>query len=233
MKTTQLTGELDFADVLKKSGMDVSDSSNKTLKDAGHEVGANGEQLKNVLQKTTIIKTTASQEFHTLDINSLIDYIINAHHSYAKINAVIIYDLTQKLAYKHCENHPELTKLVTKTFLFLHDLLNHMMIEEEILFPNIKQLIKNRSLSGKAIYTTFGLIRESVKLLEKQHSVEKEDLKVLRKLSNNYKVSEYPFNSCNYLFEKMQEFENDWLVHIDIENNILFPKAIVLDEALE
>jgi len=37
-------------------------------------------------------------------------------------------------------------------------------------------------------------------------------------------------NPYNYLFEKMKEFEDDLHRHIHLENNILFPKAIKLEE---
>lgn len=220
-----------FADVFKKLGVDFSIASNKkTIKDACHEVGITEEQLKEVLQEASLIKPTTVQEFYAWNIDSLIDYIINTHHSFVKVNAIIIYDLAQQVAYKYNENHSKFAKLATKSFLFFHDILNNIMIEEEILFPNIKQLIKNRKLPGRATYTTFGLISESVKLMEKHHRTAEEDLKFLRKLTNNYRPSD---DSCNYLFKKIQEFEKHWLAYVHLENNILFPKAIALDEALE
>lgn len=186
-----------------------------------------------LVEQSRVVKTIASQEFYTWDINSLIDYILNIHHQYAKDNIVIIYDLAQKVSNKHCENHPEFGKLPTEIFLFFHDLLNHMMKEEEILFPNIKQLIKNRRFSGKAIYTTFGLIRDSIRLMQKEHNAAGEYLKSLRKYTNNYKSPVDACNSCKNLFKKMQEFETDLLMHVYLESNILFPKAIALDEARE
>jgi regulator of cell morphogenesis and NO signaling len=221
-----------LAEVFNEIGIDLSDGINKTLRKTDHEVGAAEEQLKETLQEDTLINLTTSQEFNTCDINSLIDYIINIHHSFVKANTIIIYDLAQQVSYEHSEN-PEFTQLAAKSFLFFHDLLNNIMIEEEVLFPNIKQLIKNRRLQGKAVYTTFGLISESVKLMEKKHAAAEKDLKFLRSLTNNYQLSEDSNNSCDYLFKKMQEFEKDWFVHVHLETNILFPKAIALDEALE
>jgi len=171
--------------------------------------------------------------FASLGALSLIDYIINTHHQYAKTNAVIIHDLAQKVANNHNEKHPELIKLTTAIFLFLHDLLNHMKKEEQILFPNIKQLVKNKSHKERAMYTTFGLIKESVRRMQKAHQAMSKDLKLLHELTNDYKLPEGSCNSYKYLFEKMKEFEADFLVHVYLENNILFPKALAEDEGLD
>jgi regulator of cell morphogenesis and NO signaling len=213
-----------FAKVLK----DFSDGSSEASQETGREVG-----VIETLQEGILINLTTPQESDTCDINSLIDYIINTHHSFVKANAVIIYDLAQQVAYRNMENHPEFARLASENFLFFHDLLNTIMIEEKILFPNIKQLIKNRRLPGKAVYTTFGLITGYVKLIEKQHATAAENLTFLRKLTNSYRSYEDSYNSCDHLYKKMQEFEKDWFVHVHLETNTLFPKAIALDEAFE
>ena len=67
-------------------------------------------------------------------------------------------------------------------------------------------------------------------MMQKEHEIAGEDLGFFRKLTNNYTLPEDACNSYNYLFEKMKEFEDDLQRHIHLENNILFPKAIKLEE---
>ena len=43
-------------------------------------------------------------KFNKYDTDFLIDYIIKTHHAFAKKNAIIIYNLTQKVAYSHSTN---------------------------------------------------------------------------------------------------------------------------------
>jgi len=107
-----------------------------------------------------------------------------------------------------------------------------MRKEEEILFPNIRQLMKNRRVSGAANFTTFGLIKDAVRSMQKEHNATMEDMKTLRKLTNDYKPPEDAGKTYRYLLKKMQEFENDLLVHVHLERDILFPKAIALDETI-
>ncbi|TKK64989.1 hypothetical protein FC093_21015 [Ilyomonas limi] len=189
-------------------------------------------QLQSVLEQSTTGKAIALQELYTWDIEMLIDYIIDFHHQYVKDNAVIIYNLAQKVMYRHSENHPEFKKLASQIFLFLHGLLNHLTKEEKLLFPEMKQLIKNKKITGTAIYTTLDLIKDAVILMQKQHLVAEEDLNVFRELTNDYQVPEDTCALCNLLFKKMSEFENDLLMHIYLENKILFPKLIAMNEAL-
>ncbi len=108
------------------------------------------------------MKTTYSPDFDKWDLANLTDYIITVHHSYVKKNAAVIYDLAQEVANKHGENHPELLKLTEVSFLFFHDLLNRLEKEERILFPNIKQLNRNRNHKVNTTYTTFGLVRQRI-----------------------------------------------------------------------
>lgn len=185
------------------------------------------------MEQITLGKTTTSRKFNEWGLDSLIDYIINTHHQYANKSAVIIHDLAQKVANDHNEKHPELIKLTTALFLFFHDLLNHMKKEEQILFPNIKQLVKNKSHKERGIYTTFGLIKESVRRMQKAHQAMSNDLKLFHELTNDYVLPEDACGSYKYLFEKLKEFEDDLLLHFHLENNILFPRALAEDKELD
>jgi regulator of cell morphogenesis and NO signaling len=170
------------------------------------------------------------QNFDEWKLDNLTDYIINTHHRYAKENSVVIYDMAQKVAYKHSENHPELSELFAASFLFLHDLLNQMMDEEKELFPGIKQLLANKRKSELVVNTHLEFIKNSVKLMEKQNKEAATVLNIFRKLTNDYSL---PADACNlytYLFEKMKEFEDNLFLHIHLENDILFRKVMAIQE---
>ena len=220
------------AKVFKQLGIDFCYSGNKTLEEASLEADITEEQLRAALKHAARIKVTPSQEFNNWDLDFLIGYITNTHHRYAKENAAIIYDLAQKAAYRNNEKHPELARLATALFFFVDDLLNHLKKEEQILFPNIRQIVKKKSNAKMTTYTTFGLIKESATVMKKEHLAAGKELRHFRKLTNDYRLPADASNSHKYLFEKMKEFENDLFLHVHLENNILFPKAIALDERI-
>jgi len=176
------------------------------------------------------LKKISSGEVKDLDLDALIDYISCSHHQFTRKKSVAIYDLAQKVAYRHSENHPELEELVTAMFFFLHDLLNHMMREEQILFPNIKQLLKNKNRSQKGTYTTFGLIKEWVRLMQKEHQSAYKSFKLFNEITNNYSIPQDACSSYKSLFRLMKEFEAGFLILVDIEDNFLFTRAVLEDE---
>ena len=167
-----------------------------------------------------------SNDFDKWETDFLVDYIIKTHHDFAKKNAVIIYTLAQKVAYRHSENHPELRTLSEIIFLFLHDLLNQMLKEEQYIFPYIRQKEKDRKYAKINDNNISQSLKEKIKLLQNAHEKASKYLKVLRQVTNNFRIPYDACNSYNALFGKIKELEDDLNMHFHLENDILFPNAI-------
>ena len=210
------------AEVFRKMGIDFCCGGSKTLKQASGEAGISEAALKHALQEADKAPASRLQDFSQWDPGFLADYIINTHHRYVKDNAAIISALAQKVAQHHGNAHPELIELAARTGFFLNDLLSHLAKEEETVFPVIKQL----AAGGKSQVS----LSATINSMEKEHEAAGDDLRFFRSLSDNYSLPPDACNSYAYLFEKMKEFESDLFLHIHLENNILFPKAIGLEE---
>ncbi|MBL7762669.1 MAG: iron-sulfur cluster repair di-iron protein [Chitinophagaceae bacterium] len=218
------------AEILKAKGVDFCCGGNKTLKEAGEAAGVSEAELKEALALADKTPVSPSQDFDKWNLDFLTDYIINTHHQYIKDNAGNIQSIAHKVAQRHSDSHPELNRLAQGIDHFLQDLLNHVIKEEKVLFPAIKEAVaKSRDVSfvGKI---PAGFIKQPIQTMQKEHEIAGEDLSFFRKLTNNYELPQDACNSYNYLFEKMKEFEDDLHRHIHLENNILFPKAIKLEE---
>ena len=176
----------------------------------------------------TILAET--EMFNHWDVNSLIELLIRHYHCDARKNITGIYDLAQKVSVNHSHRHSELSKLTAALFLFFDDLLFHLKIEEQILFPDIKHLVKKTSASKPPACHISKPVRDLAFIMQKEHQAAIKELMFLRKLTNNYMI---PADACrfyNQLFQRMKEFEKELLLHIHLENNILFPKVIQMDE---
>jgi regulator of cell morphogenesis and NO signaling len=66
--------------------------------------------------------------------------------------------------------------------------------------------------------------------MENEHENAGDIFKTIAKLSNNYTPPEDACNTFRALYAKLAEFEQDLHQHIHLENNILFPKAILLEQ---
>ncbi len=220
------------ADIFKQKGIDFCCGGNKTIKEACQEAGISEEEVRAALQTVAATPLAASQNFNKWELDFLADYIINTHHRYVKDNAEVIYGMAVKVAQHHGSNHPELNELAHNVHHFLQDILNHTLKEEQILFPSIKAGVAKKKDPSYNLNVEPGFIKHPIMVMQREHDVAGDDLTYFRKLTNNYALPEDACNSYNYLFQKMQEFEDDMHQHIHLENNILFPKAIELEKEL-
>jgi regulator of cell morphogenesis and NO signaling len=159
-------------------------------------------------------------------LDQVIDHTMARHQSTQKM-AIRIYDLAQAVSYRPMEVPPKQVEFATALFSFLHDLLQHMKREQEILFPAISQLLQDKDRLKKGRFSSFGMIKEWTANMGKEHRAVSERLRHLRKLSNNYCIPVAGPQSYQTLCRLMQELEAGLLLLMHIENYILFPKALV------
>lgn len=68
--------------------------------------------------------------------------------------------------------------------------------------------------------------------MEIEHDSAGDLTKQIKTLSNDYTPPAHACNTYMVLYAKLEEFENDLHTHIHLENNILFPKAALLEAEL-
>jgi regulator of cell morphogenesis and NO signaling len=221
------------AEVFKKMGIDFCCGGNKTLEEASREAGISEQQLKTALAETDREAFVPSQDVNTWELDFLVDFIINTHHRYIKHNAEVVNGLAQKVAQHHGGNHPELPELAVQVNRFLKEMLAHLVKEEGLLFPYIKRLAASARGEKIALNMPAGFIGNAVNMMQAEHALSGDDLKLFRKITGDYTLPADACNSYNYLFEKLKEFEEDLLMHIHLENNILFPKAVGIEAGLK
>jgi len=214
---------------LKDKDIDLNQIKTEITGEDGNEFYVNTESAKSVLQPFKVFNPISKDDFSKWKTDFLVDYIIKTHHDFAKKNAVIIYTLAQKVAYRHSNSHPELLTLNKIIFLFLHDLLNQMKEEEQFLFPRIRQTVNDikyaEEINDKSILQS---LKEKIKLLQNEHAKVFTYLTALRQATNNFGIPSDACNSYKALFEKMKELEDDLNIHFHLEDDILFPNALLL-----
>lgn len=218
------------AQVFKKYGLDFCCGGKKSLIDACNDKGIDVLQLDKELKMVDNESKLPSQNYNDWDLGFLIDYIVNTHHKYVVKAIPEIFEIVQKVSKVHGNENPE-TKEVLNHFIVVSDELNrHMMKEENVLFPYIKQLELSNKRDLKLDPPPFGTVKNPVRMMEAEHDIAGDVLKEIQKLTNNYTPPENACNSFIVAYNKLREFEEDLHQHIHLENNILFPKAIELEE---
>lgn len=221
------------AEVFKKFNIDFCCGGKKTINEVCSDNDISIDKLSNALAETeTRSGADSGKNFKDWEPDFLINYIINIHHKYVNENLPLLSEFTNKIASVHGERHPELIQIAELFQGIVSELQHHMMKEENILFPYIKTLNDTFKNGSKLTPSPFGTVRNPVRMMEMEHENAGSLLKQIRNLSDNFNLPEDACNTYTVTYKKLDEFENDLHQHIHLENNILFPRAIELEEQL-
>lgn len=142
-----------------------------------------------------------------MTLTELTEHLESTHHVYLKKTLPRLVALMDKVHQAHSPRHPELTRLQTVVENLRADLEPHLLKEEQILFPLIRQL---EAAQGP------------IRVMRSEHDGAGELLKEMRTLTNVYVVPKDGCQSFQLLYEGLKELEEDTHIHIHKENNILF-----------
>lgn len=224
--------DLRKAQVFKKYGLDFCCGGKKTVQEACAEKGLDAIRVEQELAQAGKQRDARSLPYNDWSLGFLADYIVNTHHSYVRKTLPDIRAYALKVMRVHGGLHPEL-KPVHELVEQIHaELTAHLDIEDRILFPYIKDL----TLAGQG-----GRLNEElpfsaenpIRRMEIEHETVGEALASIRELTNDYALPEDACASYSLLYRMLDEFEEDLHLHVHLENNILFPKTLALEEQLQ
>jgi len=155
-------------------------------------------------------------------LTELADHIEQVHHTYLKAELPRLDAMTEKVLEVHGESDPRLAD-VRRAFVGLHqELSSHLMKEEQILFPMIRQL--ESSSHVPAFHC--GSVANPIRQMEYEHDSAGKALAVMRASTDDYRPPEWACNTYRAMLDGLKQLEWDLHQHIHKENNVLFPKAI-------
>jgi len=175
---------------------------------------------------------TAAMDFQNASLPELITHILDTHHVFTKSEMERLQSLTDKVIGAHGSNHPELLHLGELWQRLCADLKPHMFKEEQILFPYMIALAQAADHKSAAPFAPFGTVNNPIRMMMKEHDTAGEILRELRALTSDYKAPADGCISYQTLYQALENFESDLHQHIHLENNILFPKALAMENTL-
>lgn len=206
------------SEIFKEFNIDFCCGGNRALTEVIKEQKLNEDEILKRLDEAyeETKKRTDQVDFRKMSPSELIDYIVDTHHTFVKRILPELSELTTKILRVHGPNHEELFK-VHKLFHNLKtELEQHLIKEEEILFPMIKDYDKKPSND------LLNRIKKVMKETEDEHETAGGVLKDLRKITEEYNLPEGVCGTFCLTYERLQELESDLFQHIHLENNILF-----------
>ncbi len=225
-----VTENIRSAIVFEEFGLDFCCKGKRTLSEACAEKNVKVENVVNSLSELN--SNDPSQNINDWAIDFLVEYIINNHHQYVRRMIPVISLHADKVASVHGKNHPETIEIADLFLAVREELESHMMKEERILFPFIKQLYNAKKNNEQIEPPPFGTIQNPIRMMEAEHTSAGDAMFRIRDLSKNYSTPEDACNTFKALYSELKEFEEDLHKHIHLENNLLFPKSIEIEKEL-
>ena len=232
--TNKTIGEMvadDFrtASVFSANKIDFCCKGNRTLDEVCSQKGLDVSTVLEQLEKATATDNT-SIDFNTWELDLLIDYIEKKHHRYVEEKIQEIKPYLDKICKVHGEHHPELYEINQLFNDSAGELAMHMKKEELILFPAVRRMVKAQMQKTTPERPQFGSVNNPIKMMMHEHNNEGERFRKIEELSNKYNPPQDACNTYRVSFAMLKEFEDDLHLHIHLENNILFPKALELEK---
>lgn len=166
-------------------------------------------------------------------LSAVIGYIVQKHHAYCRHAIATIEPLLSEVARQHREKHPEVRRITLLFAKFSSELLRHLVKEEDTLFPYIARMEEAASRKEVLPRPTYGSVANPVRMMMMEHEASNEDFKMIRQACNNYACPADVAPNISVLYATLQEFEQDLQIHSELEDKVLFPRAIALEQAAQ
>ena len=190
-----------------KNDIDFCCGGHRPLKEAIKDSSISLKKVLEDLNKINKKNTKKIKKWKEAKPQELIDYIIDTHHSFLRENLPLIDKLLFKVLFVHGKKHKELFKVHELFSNLKGELERHLIKEEKLLFPAIKE--NNKKL---------------IDLLMDEHDAAGDLIKEIKELTNHYKLPKDACESYMALYNKLEKLELDIYHHVHLENNILFKK---------
>lgn len=217
-----VTNDFRAAEVFKHVGIDFCCGGDQSLDQACREKNIDSSDLMVELEKLSETPTSESHNFKEWKLDFLCDYIENTHHKTVLRLLPQLLGYTRKIADVHGEHHPELITIADMFVEINAELLQHLRNEEDVLFPAIKEVLRSGSAEAKAV-----IVSETTRM-KGEHEFAGGAMDKINVISGGYLVPADGCSTYEVTYKLLEQFEDDLHVHVHLENNILYPKALAL-----
>lgn len=151
-------------------------------------------------------------------LDRLIAHIVDAYHNPLRTELPRLETMATRVLHVHGATASHLARLDAIVAELAEDLQTHMRKEEMVLFPAIRATELGRQ-GAMPIATPIGV-------MEHEHDRAGALLAELRTITGGYRAPDWACETYRALYHGLSEMEAQMHVHVHLENNILFPRAL-------
>ncbi len=204
--------------VFHRYGLDFCCGGRRPLNEVCSERGLDEAAIVEAIEQESA--TESAPRWDTAPIPDLVAFIITRYHNRLREELPELVGLARKVESVHADKASCPRGLANQLKAVHENVLMHLGKEENVLFPLI--------LDGMGRMAT-GPIR----VMEQEHDDHREGLQRTRELTRNLVAPEEACTTWRALYLRLDALESDLMEHIHLENNVLFPRVLGGDAAVQ
>ncbi len=224
------TSALNF--VLQRYGLPTG-CFNKPIKSTCTKRGMDIYFVTEILKAFEDTSNFPKKELVRFSIPIIINYLQRTHRFYLNNRLPEIEQSIFHLLNSYQHSHPLLMELLIFFYDYKEHLTQHIEIEESTLFPYINSLCEMEEDGISIHFLTCKIRGYCINNFIKAHSDTEDELKNVKKIVQRYKPDSTTISSYRILLTQLSVFEHDLHIHAQIENEVLVPKALKLENELK
>lgn len=219
--------------VLQRFEIDLCSQASQSLTQACANLQLSIEQVLEKLAAAEADATGAAPaDPSRMPLEKLIQHIVRLHHRCVRQELPRLAALAHKLAGKHGEHAPELLAIDRLMDDLQGDMIAHIEKEENFLFPYIAYLDQGPSAAAPAGNASFRRVSQPVRMMMNDHESALHILDELKRISNGFEAPAWACATHISFYTGLRAFEKDLAQHIHLEDDVLFPRAVELEDSI-
>jgi regulator of cell morphogenesis and NO signaling len=195
------------AELFRRSGINFCCGGYVSVRDAAGEAGLSSEDLLSAL---VALERDASRDAPD-ETSALIGHLLTRYHAVHRLELDFLIPLAQKVERVHGDHPVAPIGLATQLSAIRNALDSHMKKEEQVLFP---MMLRGGSPS----------ITHPIAHMRHEHDDTADHLSKIEHLTHGMQLPTGACASWTALYTGVKKFTDDLVVHMHLENDVLFPR---------
>ena len=174
----------------------------------------------------------AAPDFATLSLGRLVQHIVRVHHHCVRQELPRLAEMASRVATKRGDRAPELARVAELIEALRGEMYSHIQKEEQVLFPFISQMDQESIVAYPPAHACFRSVAHPIFIMEQEHESAARIVDELIRVTGHFETPSWACATHIALLSGLREFEADFRQHVHVENDVLFPRALELEEKL-
>ena len=217
------------AQTLEQMGIDYCCHGSDTLQTACEKRGLNADDVLAKLDGKEAVAGGAP-DFANWPLDLLLDYVLKKHHRNFHLHHEALMQLVSKVASVHGARHPELLDVRDAVAASFEELDSHFAKEENILFPQLYEMYHAQEEGRPAAPCHCGTIANPIRQMMLEHDATGEMWEHITELTHDFETPADGCTSYHLMNQQLRQFFLDLKEHISLENNLIFPGFLRMEQ---